>query len=193
MTMTINHYEGTRQIIRDAQSGATGAADRFVRQFERLVWWTVRSFRLAESDAEDVVQNTWLRAFEHLDEIRDPDRVSSWLVTIARRECLKLLRTGRREVPGLDQAEQRDDRSPHPEQAAVDARMNDLLWQHVNSLPASSRELVVALSGTDAPAYAELARCRGIPIGSIGPTRMRSLRKLRTSLERAGLGAQVWH
>ena len=192
--MTIDQYDGTRDIIWAAQSGAPGAADRFVHEFERLVWWTVRSFRLPESDAEDVVQNTWLRAFEHLDEVRDPERVSSWLVTIARRECLKLMRTGRREVPGLEQqAEQRDERSPHPENAALDSRMNDLLWQHVNSLPGPSRDLVVALSSNDAPAYAELARCKGIPIGSIGPTRMRSLRKLRVSLERAGLGAQAWH
>jgi RNA polymerase sigma factor (sigma-70 family) len=191
--MTIDQYFDTRAVLGDAQSGAAGARDRFVRQFERLVWWTVRSFRLPESDAEDVVQNTWLRAFEHLDEVRDPERVSSWLVTIARRECLKLLRAGKREVPGLDlQIQAGDERAPHPENAAVAARMNDLLWQHVNSLPASSRDLVVALSSNDAPAYAELARCRGIPIGSIGPTRMRSLRKLRTSLERAGLGAQAW-
>jgi RNA polymerase sigma factor (sigma-70 family) len=190
--MTIDQYD-TRVILSDAQSGAAGAADRFVRQFERLIWWTVRSFRLPESDAEDVVQNTWLRAFEHLDEVRDPQRVSSWLVTIARRECLKLIR-GKREVLGLDhQAEQRDERSPQPEKAAVDARMNDLLWQHVNSLPPSSRDLVVALSSNDAPGYAEFARCRGIPIGSIGPTRMRSLRKLRASLERAGLGENAWH
>jgi RNA polymerase sigma factor (sigma-70 family) len=187
--MTIEQYD-TREILSDAQSGA---ADRFVRQFERLVWWTVRSFRLPESDAEDVVQNTWLRAFEHLGDVRDPERVSSWLVTIARRECLKILRTGKREVPGLEQqTEARDERSPHPEKAALDARMNDLLWQHVNSLPASSRDLVVALSSNEAPAYAELARCNGMPIGSIGPTRMRSLRKLRASLERAGLGAHAW-
>jgi RNA polymerase sigma factor (sigma-70 family) len=192
--MTIDHYSGARDVLRDAQSGAAGAADRFVRQFERLVWWTVRSFRLPESDAEDVVQTTWLRAFEHLDDVRDPERVSSWLVTIARRECLKVMRTGKREVPGLEQqAEQRDERSPHPEKAVLDARMNDLLWQHVNSLPDSSRALMVALSSNDAPAYADLARRRGIPIGSIGPTRMRSLRKLRSSLERAGLGAQAWH
>jgi len=192
--MTIDQYGCAREVIRDAQSGAAGAADRFVRQFERLVWWTVRSFRLPESDAEDVVQNTWLRAFEHLDDIRDPERVSSWLVTIARRECMKVMRTGKREVPGLEQqAEQRDERSPHPEKAVLDARMNDLLWQHVNSLPDSSRALMVALSSNDAPAYADLAKRRGIPIGSIGPTRMRSLRKLRSSLERAGLGAHAWH
>jgi RNA polymerase sigma factor (sigma-70 family) len=192
--MTIEQHDVTRGILRDARSGAAGAADRLVREFERLVWWTVRSFRMSDADAEDAVQNTWLRAFEHLDEVRDPDRMSSWLVTIARRECLKVMRSRRREVPGLEaQAEQCDERSPHPESTAVDARMHDLLWQHVNSLPASARALVVALSSNDAPRYADFARHTGIPIGSIGPTRMRSLRKLRVSLEGQGLGAHVWH
>jgi RNA polymerase sigma factor (sigma-70 family) len=191
--MTIDQYDGTRETIRDARSGDRGAADRLVRQFDRLVWWTVRSFRLPDADAEDVVQNTWLRAFEHLDELRDPGRASSWLVTIARRECLKLMRS-RREVPGLDlQPERRDERAPHPETAAVDARMNDLLWQHVNLLPAPARDMVVALSSNDAPGYADFARRKGIPVGSIGPTRMRSLRKLRASLEVNGLGAHAWH
>jgi RNA polymerase sigma factor (sigma-70 family) len=192
--MTLDQYDGTRETVRDARSGDRGAADKLVRQFDRLVWWTVRSFRLPDADAEDAVQNTWLRAFEHLDELRDPDRASSWLVTIARRECLKLMRTGRREVPGLEQqAERRDERAPHPENAAVAARMNDLLWQHVNRLPGPARDLVVTLSSNDAPGYADLARRKGIPIGSIGPTRMRSLRKLRASLEVNGLGAQAWH
>ncbi|GID92357.1 RNA polymerase sigma factor [Amorphoplanes digitatis] len=193
--MTIDQYDGTRETVRDAQSGDTHAADMFVRQFERLVWWTVRSFRLPDADAEDVVQNTWLRVFEHLGEVREPDRIGSWVATIARRECLKHMRTGRREVPGLElRAEQLDDeRAPHPERVAVDAQMIDLLWQHVNSLPGPAREMVVALSGKDAPAYADFARRKGIPIGSIGPTRMRSLRKLRVSLEGHGLGAHAWH
>jgi RNA polymerase sigma factor (sigma-70 family) len=192
--MSIDQYDGTRETIRDARSGDRDAADRLVRQFDRLVWWTVRSFRLPDADAEDVVQNTWLRAFEHLGELRDPDRASSWLVTIARRECLKLMRTGRREVPVLDLQEERtDDGSPQPESLAVDARMHDLLWKHVNQLPASARDMVVALSSNDPPCYADFARRKGIPIGSIGPTRMRSLRKLRASLEVNGLGAHAWH
>lgn len=192
--MTIVQYDGTRETVRDAQSGDIRAADTFVRQFERLVWWTVRSFRLPDADAEDVVQNTWLRVFEHLEEVRDPERVGSWVATIARRECIKLMRSVRREVPGLElRAEQGDERAPHPENVAVAGRMNDLLWQHVNALPEQARDLVVTLSRNDAPAYADLARRRGIPIGSIGPTRMRSLRKLRVRLEGSGLGAHAWH
>jgi RNA polymerase sigma factor (sigma-70 family) len=190
--MSIDQYGSTRELVRDAQAGGPGAADRLVREFDRLVWWTVRSFRLPAADAEDAVQNTWLRAFEHLGELRDPDRTASWLATIARRECLKLMRAGRREVPVVElRPDARDD--PQPERAAVDGRMHDLLWQHVNSLPDPARDLVVTLSGTDAPAYADFARRKGMPIGSIGPTRMRLLRKLRSSLERNGLGVHAWH
>ena len=71
--------------------------------------------------------------------------------------------------------------------------MHELLWQHVNQLPYQARNLVVALSSNDAPAYADFAQRSGMPIGSIGPTRMRSLRKLRSSLEDDGLGAHAWH
>ena len=156
------------------RDGEPGALDDLVRLLSPMLWQVSRASGLDRTAAEDVVQTTWLRAFEHLGEVRDPERVSSWLVTIARRECLKLMRSGKREVPGLEQqAEQRDERSPHPEKAAVDARMNDLLWQHVNSLPASSRALVVALSSNEAPAYPETfgfqvddATGHGCPVGS---------------------------
>jgi DNA-directed RNA polymerase specialized sigma24 family protein len=53
--------------------------------------------------------------------------------------------------------------------------------------------LLWALTRHDAPAYAELARQTGMPIGSIGPTRGRYLRRLRQLMEDAGLGAEAWH
>jgi RNA polymerase sigma factor (sigma-70 family) len=192
--MTINESDGIRQTIIDAQAGDDGAREKLVRAFEALVWWTVRSFRLSEADAEDAVQNTWLRMVEHLGDLRDPERVGAWLATVARRECLQVMRTGRREVVGLDtQAERADEREPQPERAAVESSMNDLLWQHVNRLPAPARALLVTLSSSNAPGYAEFARTNNMPIGSIGPTRMRSLRKLRTQLEGSGLGSYAWH
>ena len=58
------------------------------------------------ADTADVMQNTWLRAFERLETVREPDRLSGWLATTARRECLAVLRRTAREVPdGLFEAE----------------------------------------------------------------------------------------
>ncbi|WP_199512864.1 RNA polymerase sigma factor [Nucisporomicrobium flavum] len=192
--MTTNESDGIRQTILDAQAGDTRARETLIRTFEALVWWTVRSFRLSEADAEDAVQNTWLRMVERLGDLRDPERAGAWLATVARRECLQLLRHGRREIVGLDnQADRPDEREPQPERAAVERSMNDLLWQHVNRLPAPARALLTTLSSSNAPGYAEFARITNMPVGSIGPTRMRSLRKLRTQLEGSGLGSYAWH
>ncbi|AGL18416.1 RNA polymerase sigma factor [Actinoplanes sp. N902-109] len=186
--------EDLRQTILDAQTGDERAFERLIRTFESLVWWTVRTFRLAEADAEDAVQNTWLRMYEHLHEIRDPDRTGAWLTTVARRECLQLLRTGRREVVGLPPDTDRpDERGPQPERVAVQRSMNDLLWRHVNELPAPARTLLTTLSAGNSPGYAAFARSTDMPIGSVGPTRQRSLRKLRIRLECHGLGAYAWH
>ncbi|WP_203841147.1 RNA polymerase sigma factor [Winogradskya humida] len=168
--------------------------EEVVKAYESLVWWTVRSFRLSEADAEDAVQNTWLRLLEHLPDIRDPQRLGGWLTTVARRECLRLLRTGRREIVGLPQEQDApDERAPQPERVAVENTMNELLWRHVDELPAPAGSLLKVLSGSRAPGYAEFARTVDMPIGSIGPTRMRTLRKLRSRLEGDGLGAYAWH
>jgi hypothetical protein len=53
---------------------------------------------LAESDAADVAQTTWLRLLEHIDRIQYPDRVGSWLAATARNECLRNLAAHKRVV-----------------------------------------------------------------------------------------------
>ena len=62
-------------------------------------------FKLAESDAADVAQTTWLRLLEHIDRIEYPDRVGSWLAATARNECLRSLAARKRVVLGHDEVE----------------------------------------------------------------------------------------
>ncbi len=65
------------------------AWDRLMDQYGRLIWSITRDFKLAESDASDVVQTTWLRLVEHIDRLEHPERVGAWLATTARNECLR--------------------------------------------------------------------------------------------------------
>jgi len=105
-----------------------------------------------------------------------------------------MLQQSYREAVGLDaeMMDRTEDTSPSPERFAVDRAMSSLLWKHVADLPAGGRDLLMALVGSEAPRYAEFARATGMPIGSIGPRRMRYLRTLRRRLEKAGLGANAW-
>jgi RNA polymerase sigma factor (sigma-70 family) len=181
------------ELVEAARRGDSGAYDELIARFEHYVWAVVRGFRLSDADAHDAVQITWLRLVENLDRLRDPERVGSWLATTASRECLRIKRRSVREVGDVEQLEHRPDtRFPAPENHAMDDAMATVLWQQVASLPARGQLLLWALTRNDAPAYAELARQIGMPIGSIGPTRGRYLRRLRQHLEDAGLGADAW-
>ena len=95
--------------VRRAAEGDVRAWERLVEQYAGLIWSITAEFKLAESDAADVAQTTWLRLLEHIDRIEHPDRVGSWLAATARNECLrslaarkKIVRTREEEVlPGM--------------------------------------------------------------------------------------------
>src|SRR6185437_2002480 len=76
------------RLPRRAADGDRKAWDRIVDQYARLIWSITVNFKLAESDAADVAQTTWLRLLQHIDRIQHPDRVGSWLAATARNECL---------------------------------------------------------------------------------------------------------
>src|SRR5215472_1489122 len=92
-------------LVRRAADGDMTAWDRLVDQFARLIWSITVEFKLAESDAADVAQTTWLRLLEHIDRIQYPDRVGSWLAATARNECLRSLAARKRVVLSDDDIE----------------------------------------------------------------------------------------
>jgi RNA polymerase sigma factor (sigma-70 family) len=193
-TIAINSSDNASDLVRAARDGDPRAMEHIIDRYANVVWSTVRSLRLSEADAHDAVQNTWLRMIEHLGELRDAERLPGWLATTARRESLKILQRGRREVVGLAPAvtERADRATPGPEHEVIDRAMHGLLWTRVADLPPAGRHMLMALTGTDAPSYEDYARLSGMPVGSIGPRRMRYLRQLRQLLERSGLGPQAW-
>jgi DNA-directed RNA polymerase specialized sigma24 family protein len=88
--------------------------------------------------------------------------------------------------------ERADKRSPDPERHAVDRAMNTLLWEQATQLPPADRRMLATLTGGNGPNYADFAHANGISTGSVGPARMRYLRRLRNRIEEYGLDAQTW-
>jgi RNA polymerase sigma factor (sigma-70 family) len=195
MNVIVGAAASTEDLVCAAVAGDSSAQQELIQRYSKVVWATVRRFGLRDADAQDAVQNTWVSMIEHLDSLRDPDRLAGWLATTARRECIKISRQSHRYVVGLEHPQLLDlvdEQSPAPERSAVDAAMKDLLWEHVERLPARGKDIVVTLVASGVPRYAEFATATGLPIGSIGPMRMRYLVRLRRGLEDAGLGANAW-
>jgi len=175
------------ELVRAAGDGDAQAWNALVEQFSGLVWAVVRGHRLRDADAADVVQTTWLRLVEHLDAIRDADRVGAWLVTTARRESLRVLQRGSRQLPTEDVGLEVGDPVPGPEALAVAADSDRALWRGLAQLPQRCRTLLRVLAADPPPSYAAVSAGLGLPIGSIGPTRARCLAQLRAMLARSDL------
>ena len=166
------------------------AWQEIVRRYRGMVGKVARSYRLSDSDTADVIQNTWMRALERLDTVREPERLSGWLATTARRECLAVLRRTSREVPdGLFEAEV-SPTSTCPETVVLIREARGMVQQAVEQLPQRRRVLVRALFADDDVRYADISQALDLPPGSIGPTRGRVLRSLRRTLEHVGLDAE---
>jgi RNA polymerase sigma factor (sigma-70 family) len=158
--------------------------NELLRRYSKLVSATVRSFRLQEADALDVIQMTWLRLTENAHRIQFPERLGGWLATTARRECLHLLRQAKLGPKLTDViGETVSESSAGPEQHAIDTDITKTLRELIDELSPRRRTLLQVLFTDDHCSYAEAARIGGIPLGGIGPTRARALRQLRDKLD----------
>ena len=181
------------QLVRAAAGGDQEALNALVEHYAVLVWSVARGFRLGDADASDVSQTTWLRLVEHLDRLRDPDRVGAWLATTARNESLRILRRSGRQIPASDSndLEVEDIRTPEPGARLLDAERDAVLWSAFEQLPDRCRTLLRVLMADPPPSYDEVSAALDMPIGSIGPTRGRCLDRLRTNAELAGITVDV--
>jgi len=167
------------ELVEAASEGDQAAWNALVERFSGLLWATARAHRLSPSDSAEVVQTTWLRLVEHLDRIRDRDRIGAWLATTARRECLRLIRHGAREFPASDH-DDLDGRNDTPVGAAILAsERDDTLWKAFSALGERCQALLRLLIADEPPSYEEISAALGMPIGAIGPTRQRCLERLR--------------
>lgn len=182
-------------IVRRASEGDAEAWELIVQEYSNLLWSVVRRFRLNDAQGADAVQTTWLRLLEHLDDIREPERLGGWLATTVRRACLQTLRGYKREelVDGLpeqaaDSTERHAQReSVCPARSVVRTEHRTMVHRALAELPEDHRRLMNLLLATPAPSYREVSATLGMPVGSIGPTRARILNRMRITLAASGL------
>ena len=173
-----------------------GAAVRLIMQrHNRRLFRTARGVLHDDAEAEDVVQETYVRAFTHLDGFRGEAQLSTWLTRIALNEALGRLRR-RRITVGLknidaisDQGEARVIYLPSarqdsdPEVAAAQAEVRRLLERAVDQLPEHFR-MVFMLRDIEEMSVEETASHLGLRPETVKTRLHRARRLLRQSLDR---------
>ena len=176
-------------LVARAAAGDASAWNTIVERFAPLLWGVARGHRLRQEDAADVVQNTWLKLLDHLDSIAQPEALAGWLSTTARYECLGLLRKRSREhlVRDDDLATNVvDEQARELDADLLDDERDAALWRSFGRLPERCQVLLRALMASDRPNYKAISEALSMSVGSIGPTRMRCLDKLRDIVGESG-------
>lgn len=167
------------ELLAQAATGSRLAWETIVDRYHRLVWSVVRSFRLDDASAADVFQTVWERLVTNVDRIRDPGRLPGWLATTARNEALRVLAHQRRSVPSEMPLDVADRTTMSFDEMLIDDETAKAAFRAFRRLPADGQQILQLLC-TDPPLdYEQIAEVLGRPVGSIGPTRLRTLEKLR--------------
>ena len=174
-------------LLRRTAAGDDAAWREVVGHYQRLVHATIRSFRVTPSDAEDLFQETFLRLYRHATGLRDSRALTRWLIVTARNLCLDhITRLRARPTEALDAETLAVE--PKPLAEMIHLERAQAVREAIQAMPERCRDLLWLLYfEQETPDYEAAARAFNMPLGSVGPTRMRCLEQLLRQLRRRGI------
>ena len=171
------HATSDATLVARCRAGDDAAWAALVERFSRYVYAiVVQGFRLPEHDAEDVFQEVFAKAYEHLARLRDDDAVRPWLAQLTRRCCVDRLRAAARERP-VEDAEL--------EPAELDETLSRLdealaLREALDELPETCREILDRFFARD-ESYRTIGEALDLPAGTVASRISRCLERLRAA------------
>jgi len=187
-----------QELVRRAKAGQLAAFETLVTRYERHVYSLARRILRHEQDAEDVTQQTFLSALEHLSGFREEASFLTWLLRIATHAALKVLRKRKGlETVSLENATEPTegyDTVPHPEYIAdwrespeslvQQNEVMRLIEQALAQLDEKHR-LVFLLGDVEGLSVSETAESLGISEANVKVRLLRARLQLREQLTRA--------
>lgn len=174
-----------------AASGDEAAFERIMRRHNRLLFRTARSILKSDAEAEDALQEAYLRAWRSLGSFRSEARLSTWLVRIVINEAFsRLRRRGLPTLPADDDADSAQegiaddaDLHPahHPERVAMRAQLRQLLEAHIDTLPDAFRS-VFMLRAVEELSVDDVATLLDIPAATVRTRYFRARGLLRAHI-----------
>jgi RNA polymerase sigma-70 factor (ECF subfamily) len=180
-------------LVAEAKAGSYAAFDELVNRHEKKIYRLGLNLTGNPEDAEDVLQEAFLKAFLHLQDFREDARFYTWLVRIAVNEGLMKLRKRRadRSVPIEDSVDEEGDVlprefadwKPNPEELYAQAEIEEILRGAAQTLSPSFRT-VFLLRDVEGLSTQETADVVGISEGAVKARLFRARLQLREELSK---------
>src|SRR5499425_3922628 len=180
-------------LVDAARDGDVGAFEQLVKRYDRNVFRIAQHITQNREDAEDVVQDAFLKAYQNLEQFQGQSKFYTWLVRIAVNEALMRLRRRRPErMVSLDEEVKTEedsmprevaDWSPNPEQLYSQAELRDILGKTIQGLPPGFRTVFV-LRDVGGLSTEETADALDLSIPAVKSRLLRARLQLRERLSR---------
>jgi RNA polymerase sigma factor (sigma-70 family) len=166
------------RLVARCREGDEAAWNELVTRFSRYVYAIIgQGFGLRAENAEDVFQEVFARAYQHLGRLREDEAIRPWLAQLTRRLCIDQLRSGSREQLSDEELEPSD----------VDETLDTLVealavHEALAELPEHCQEILDRFFARD-ESYQAIGAALDIPAGTIASRISRCLAKLRELFE----------
>jgi len=180
-------------LVARAREGDAGAYNELVNRYERKIFRLAKHITQNDEDAEDVLQETFLKAFEHLPDFQGQSKFYTWLVRIAVNESLMKLRKRKsdRSVPLDEPVDTGEDTvareiavwEENPEDRYSREEIGNILDEAVDGLKPAFRTVFV-LRDIEEMSTEETAEALGISIPAVKSRLLRARLQLREKLTR---------
>jgi RNA polymerase sigma-70 factor (ECF subfamily) len=182
------HPPADEELVRRVLAGEVAAYEVIMRRHNQRLYRALRAILRNDAEAEDVLQETYVRAYQHLRGFRGQSRFSTWLTRIAINEALARLRRRKRfsDLAGGDEAkgdamDRIESRNPDPEQQLLESETRHLLEAAIDALPEPYR-IVFALREIEEMDTAEAAEYLELTEETVKVRLHRAKRMLRRDL-----------
>ncbi len=184
--------EDEHLLVAAAKGGDATAFEELVNRYERKIFRLTMNITRNREDAEDAMQDAFMKAYSHLDRFQEESRFYTWLVRIAANEALMRLRKRSPNQVSLDEPietdddfipQQIEDWGPSPEQRFAQTEMRDILRGVIEELTPDFR-IVFVLRDVEGLSTEETAEAVGISEAAVKSRLLRARLKLRQKLDR---------
>lgn len=154
------------KLVTAALSGGSETFGPIIERYQDAVF-AIALARLRDfHDAEDIAQEVFIEAFQHLGRLNDPSRLGAWLRSITIHRCIDHLRRHREIVDVEEIAEQVEDASSNPHTEIEQRELRDQVMAAIGRLSKAQRE-TTTLFYIDGYSQEEIARIQEVPTGTV--------------------------
>ena len=177
-------------LVAAAKAGDLSAFETLVSRYERKIFRLTQNITQNREDAEDAMQEAFLKAFEHLGEFEGNSRFYTWLVRIAVNQALMKLRRRRPNVVSLDDEidtgedmmpRDVEDWGPSPIERYEQTELSGILSRVISELDPPFR-IVFQLRDIEQLSTEETAEALGLSVPAVKSRLLRARLKLRQKL-----------